>query len=200
MDKKFTEKISSQWIKVKFYEKDPCLDKVAYPKSVRFCEAVKMAILEPVVLSKENVSCDSAKYIFGWKDTFDANLLDNCQDKCKISDKYLKSLLSSVPRFNKPFSYIGLNTNGEPDLLISCVLPQDMMKIIKIYNGHSGKNVDISLNSMMGLCGNVAAKAFLQEKLALSFGCLDSRKFAEIGRDRLVVGVPRKLFKMFIND
>ena len=200
MNSRFTEKFSSHWIKVKFYQKDPCLDKAVYPENIRFCEAVKMAVTRPVVLSKENLSCESAQYVFGWKDKIDAKLLDGCQDKCKISDKNLKSLLSEVPRFEKPFSHIGLNTVGEPDLLMAFVSPQDMMKIIKVYNGHTGKNVDVSLNSMMGLCGNIAANAFLREKLAVSFGCLDSRKYAEIGRDRLVVGIPRKLFKVFVND
>ncbi len=198
MNRRFSERFSSQWIKVKFYEKNPYLDGVAQPKNIRFCEAVKLAITQPVILSRENLSCESAQYAFGWKERFDDQLLDNCQDKCKISDKVLQSLLSGVPRVKRSFSHIGLNTDNEPDLLMSCVAPQEMMKIIKVYNNHKGKNVEVSLNSMMGLCGNIAVKSFLEEKISISFGCLDSRKFAEIGRDRLVVGIPRKLFKVFV--
>lgn len=198
MNRKFSERFSSQWIKVKFYEKDPRLDGSTYPKDIRFCEAVKLAITQPVVLSKENLSCESAQYVFGWREKFDTQLLDSCQDKCRVSDKALESLLSSIPRFKKPFSHIGLNTDDEPDLVMACVAPQEMMKIIKVYNNHNGKNVEVSLNSMMGLCGNIAVKSFLEENISVSFGCLDSRKFAEIGRDRLVVGIPRALFKVFI--
>ena len=46
--------------------------------------------------------------------------------------------------------------------------------------------------------GNCDLSSFLEEKISISFGCLDSRKFAEIGRDRLAVGIPRKLFKVFV--
>lgn len=198
MNSKFSEKFSSQWIKVKFYEKKPRLDGATQPKNIRFCEAVKLAVTQPVILSKESLSCESAKYVFGWREKFDNQLLDSCQDKCKVSDKVLQSLLSGIPRFKRPFSHIGLNTDDEPDLVISCVAPQEMMKIIKVYNNHNGKNVEVSLNSMMGLCGNIAVKSFLEEKISISFGCLDSRKFAEIGRDRLAVGIPRKLFKVFV--
>ena len=198
MNSRFSEKFSSQWVKVKFYEKDPRLDGVTRPEGVRFCEAVKLAITQPVLLSKENISCESAQYIFGWKDKFDSRLLDGCQDKCKISGRNLKSLVSSIPRFKKPFTHIGLNTSDDPDLVMSCLAPQEMMKVIRVYNNHNGRNVEVSLNSMMGLCGNVAAKAFLEGNVSISFGCMDSRKFAEIGRDRLAVGIPRKLFKVFI--
>jgi len=198
MNRKFSEKFSSQWIKVKFYEKDPGLSHIAQPKNIRFCEAIKLAVTQPVILTKENLSCESAQYVFGWKEKFDNRLLDSCRNKCKVSDKVLESLLSDVPRFKKPFSSIGLNTDNEPDLVISCVAPQEMMKIIKVFNSYKGKNAEVSLGSMMALCGNVAVKSFLEEKINISFGCSDSRKFADIGRDRLAVGIPRKLFNIFV--
>ena len=199
MNRKFSERFSSQWIKVKFYENEPRLNSATRPKNVRFCEALKLAITQPVILNKDNLSCESAQYVFGWREKFDNQLLDSCKDKRKIiSDKILKSLLSSIPRFKKPFNHIGLNTDDEPDLVMSCVAPQEMMKIIKVYNNRNGKNVEVALNSMMGLCGNIAAKTFLEEKITLSFGCTDSRKLADMRRENLAVGIPRKLFKVFV--
>ena len=198
MNRKFSERFSSQWIKVKFYEKEPRLDDVTRPQKIRFCEALNLAITQPVLLGQGNLSCKSAQYVFGWREKFDNQLLDNCNDKCSISGSKLQSLISGIPRFKKPFSHIGLNTDSNPDLLISCLAPQEMMKIIKVYNNHIGKNVEVSLNSMMALCGNIAAKTLLEEKINISFGCLDSREFGRIGRDRLAVGIPRKLFKVFV--
>ena len=52
---------------------------------------------------------------------------------------------------------------------------------------HEAKGLEHSIREKL--------KTFLEEKINISFGCLDSRKFAEIGRDRLAVGIPRKLFK-----
>jgi len=198
MNRKFSERFSTQWVKVKFYAKEPRLNGVTYPARVTFCEAVRMAITQPVVVSKASLSCESAKYIFGWREKFDTELLSNCQEKCEMSNEALKSLVSDMPRLNGSFSCIGLNTDDCPDLVMSCLAPQEMMKIIKVYNSHSGKNVEVSLNSMMGLCGNIAARTFAEGNLNISFGCSDSRKFAEIGRDRLVVGIPQKLFKVFV--
>jgi len=198
MNRRFSEKFGSQWVKVKFYEKEAHFDGATQPKNVRFCEAVRLAITQPVILSKESLSCESAKYVFGWREKFDNQLLDSCQDKCKVSNKILKSLLSNILRFKKPFSHIGLNTDGEPDLVMSCVAPEEMMKIIKVYNNHSGKNVEVFLSSMMGLCGNIAVRTYLEQKINISFGCLDSRKFADMRRNSLAVGIPRKLFKVFV--
>ena len=198
MHRKIAERFSSQWIKVKFYKKAPRLNGLTRPEHIRFCEALNLAITQPVILDKENLSCESAKYVFGWREKFDRQILDDCQEKCKISDRKLKSILLSIPHLNKPFSHIGLNTDGQPDLIISCVAPQDMMRIIKVYNNRSGKNIEVSLNSMMGLCGNIAAKTYLEEKVSISFGCLDSRKFADMRRDTLAIGIPRKLFRVFV--
>jgi len=198
MHRKIAEKFSSQWVKVKFYEKEPHLDGATRPKNIRFCEAVNLAITQPVILSKESLSCESAKYVFGWRKKFDNQLLGSCQDKCKASDKILKSLLSNIPRFKKPFSHIGLNTDDKPDLVMSFVTPEDMMRIIRVYNNRTGKNIEVSLNSMMGLCGNIAAKTYLEGKINISFGCLDSRKFADMRRYSLAIGIPRKLFKVFV--
>jgi len=40
---------------------------------------------------------------------------------------------------------------------------------------------------------------YLDEKISLSFGCDDSRKFAKMKRENLAVGVPKKLFNIFID-
>ncbi len=67
MHRKIAKRFSSQWIKVKFYEKEPPLNDVTRPKNVRFCEAINLSITQPVLLDKESISCESAQYVFGWK-------------------------------------------------------------------------------------------------------------------------------------
>jgi uncharacterized protein (DUF169 family) len=198
MNKRFSEKFSSQWVKIKFYAMQPHFNGTTYPKRVRFCEALKLAITKPVVVNEENLSCESAKYAFGWREKFDNNLLDRCKKKRNANDNALELLVSNVPRFNKPFNCIGLNTDDEPDLVMANICPQDMMEIVKIYNDYTGENMKLSLNSMSGICSSVAVKSFLEGKINISFGCADSRQYADISRDRLAVGIPNKLFKLFI--
>jgi uncharacterized protein (DUF169 family) len=198
MNKKFSEKFSSQWIKIKFYAKQPDLEGTACPKRVRFCEALKLAITKPIIINKENLSCASARYAFGWREKFDKDLLEKCKRKRDTDDKVMRLLVSSIPRLNKPFNCIGLNTDCEPDLVMANICPQDMMEIVKIYNDYTGKHINLSLSSVSGICSNVAVKSFLDGKINISFGCADSRRYADISRDRLTVGIPEKLFKLFL--
>ena len=195
---RFSGKFSSHWVKVKFYQEKP-KDDAKRLKDVRFCEATRKAILGPILLDKESISCPGAQHVFGWKSLFKNESLQNCCDKRDMRENTLKSIVSGVPFFKKPFKYIGLNTDGVPDLVMSYIPPQEVMSLIKIYNNKKGGNLDVSLCTIMAVCGGVAVKAYLEEKMCLSFGCDDSRKFADMRRERLAVGIPRKLFKIFLD-
>jgi len=195
---KFSGKFSSHWVKVKFYQEKP-KDDAKRLKDVRFCEATRKAILGPILLDKESITCPGAQHVFGWKSLFKNESLQGCCDKQDMREKTLKSMVSRVPFFKKPFKYIGLNTDGVPDLVMSYIPPQEVMSLIKIYNNKKGGNLDVSLCAIMAVCGCVAVKAYLEEKICLSFGCDDSRKFADIRRENLAVGIPKKLFKIFLD-
>jgi uncharacterized protein (DUF169 family) len=109
----------------------------------------------------------------------------------------LRSMFSRSSHLEKPFEFIGLNTPGDPDLIVSFMAPQEVHEMVKVYNYHYGKNLDVSLSSMMSVCSGIVAKTYREEKFSMSFGCDDSREFAEMGRDTLAIGVPKKLFNMF---
>ena len=111
----------------------------------------------------------------------------------------LEPMLPVIPHLKEPFKYIGLNTPGEPDLLISYILPESAMDLVKLHHYHFGKNLDVSLCSMMPICSGIAVRAYLEEKMTLSFACEDSRQYGQIDRNRLAVGIPKKLFPVFAN-
>ena len=198
MNQKFSEFFGSQWIKVKFYTGDIDLNGAEKAKNIRFCEATNVAIMHPVVLDKDNISCLSAQFVLGYRRNFKKELLDNCQNKRRIKDDILKTMFSQIVHFEKPFKYIGLNTKDEPDLVMSYVSPEQVMQIIKRYHDKCGKSLNVSLSPMMSICGAIAVKAFLEQNITLSFGCYDSRKFADIRRDRLAIGIPKKLFDVIL--
>ena len=116
-----------------------------------------------------------------------------------MQKEVLKSMLSRVPYFKKPFRYIGLNTEDEPDLVMSYMPPEGIMNLLKIYRNHQDGNPDVSLSTMMAICGGIAVRTYLEEKISLSFGCDDSRKYANMRRENLAVGIPRKLFNIFVD-
>lgn len=199
MTDKLSKKFRGHWIKVKFYNEEPSLKGAKRLKNVRFCEATKQAILYPVILDSQSMSCAGARYAFGWNSDTKSSFLNKCKGKRRIDQGALESLFSQAPHFKKPFKYIGLNTDDEFDLVMSYLSPEEVMKIVKIYNNKHGRPLDLSLCGMMSVCGSVAANTYLQEKINFSFGCDDSRTFTQMGADRLVVAIPKNLFATFLD-
>jgi len=72
------------------------------------------------------------------------------------------------------------------------------MKLIKIFTMHFGKCLDITLCSLMPICGCIAVSTFLKKQMTVSFGCEDSRKYAQISKDRVAVGIPGKCINTFL--
>lgn len=194
----FSNRFRTQWVKIKFYTEKPDFRDLKRMENVRFCEATKQAILHPLILDRESINCPGAQYVFGWQDQ--KNVLAHCKEKTKLPEERLFSLVSQLPRFKKPFEYIGINMEEEPDLIMSSIMPRDAMDLINLYHRKTGENLDVSLCSMMSICGGIAVRAFLENKITLSFGCMDSREYAQISRDRLVVGVPKDHFDLITSD
>jgi hypothetical protein len=53
MNKRFSDRFSSQWVKVRFYNKKPGSNGAVYPSQIRFCEALKSAITKPIIIEKK---------------------------------------------------------------------------------------------------------------------------------------------------
>ena len=196
---KFSDKFRSHWIKVKFYKEKPHLKEAKKLKDVKFCEATNEAMINPILLDKESISCSGAQYAFGWRSNYKNELLKNCYNKRQAKNNTLKSIITQTPQFKKSFKYIGLNTDGSPDLIMSYMPPEEVMNLIKIYQNHQGENLDVSLSTVMSICSGIAVRTYLEDKVSFSFGCDDSRKYADVRRENLAVGIPRKLFNVFVD-
>jgi len=194
-----SNKFRSHWVKVKFYKEKPNLKEAKRLKGVKFCEATREAIIHPILLDKESISCSSAQYVFGWRSDYKKGLLEGCQEKRKTQEGIVESMLSRIPYLKGLFNYIGLNTEGKPDLVMSYMVPEEAMRLIKIYHNYKGGNLDVSLCSMMSVCGGIVVRTFLEKDISLSFGCDDSRRYADMRREYLAVGIPEKLFRIFID-
>ena len=127
---KFSDRFSGHWIKVKFYKEKPDLKEVKRLENVRFCEATQKAMICPVLLDKESITCRGAHYAFGWKSDNKDKFLDNCHEKREAQKGIIESLLSHIPSLKGKFNYIGLNTPGEPDLIMSYIVPQEVMRLV----------------------------------------------------------------------
>lgn len=198
MNMRFLDKFHSHWIKVKFYEEKPNSIGAKKLSGVRFCEAVDRALIGPIILDEECISCPGANYVFNWGNPNRKEIIDFWQDTVKISEDIAGTILDSVPRLKKSYEYIGLNTNDEPDLLLAYLTPEESMDLLKIYHNYTGEILNFSLSSIMTICGNIVVDTFMKEKINISFGCDKARKYGKIAREKLAVGIPRKLFDIFI--
>ncbi|MDD5614222.1 MAG: DUF169 domain-containing protein [Candidatus Omnitrophica bacterium] len=196
IDQRFSDKFRSHWVKVKFYQDKP-QDNAKRLKDVRFCEATRQAVLHPVLLDEKSIVCPGARHAFGWDSIFKNDSFQGCIDKRDVQKNMLKDIISHAPCLKKPFKYIGLNTAGVPDLVMSYLSPHEVMNLIKIYHNKVGGSLDISLCTIMAVCGGIAVRSYLDGKISLSFGCDDSRKYADMRRESLAVGIPRRLFDIF---
>jgi len=191
---RFTNKLRSHWIKVKFYHENPTLPGIKITKNIRFCEATKRALLEPVLLNRESLSCLGAQYAFGWKRNQNNDLWEHCNSKRITQSTPNKTRLLRNPCIKESVQYIGLNTEGIPDVLLSYLPPEEFMELLRIYHAQRGQNLEVCLSPMMSICGGIAVRAYLNNDISISFGCNDSRKYADIARTNLAVGIPKKLF------
>jgi uncharacterized protein (DUF169 family) len=190
----FSNQFRDHIIGVKFYKETPALKNVKKLNNVRFCEAVFEAVHSPMVLDRESINCMGARYVFGWIDQ--AAFQKHCGEKISFPKQTTQSLLQQISRLKSNFGWIGFNTDNNPDLIVSRVTPQEAMVLIDFYHRKTGKTLDIDFCCMMSICGGIAVKTYLEDRITFSFGCKDSRKYAKIGRDQLVVGLPNSQFDL----
>ncbi len=198
INKRLSRKFGKHWIKIKFYVEEPSFENAQRPNKIRFCEATKRAILNPILLDKEKISCPGALYSFGWDSRFPHQLFDSWSKKNEKQKNILRSLVSHIPVLGSPFKYIGLNTEGESDIVMAYLSPEETMELIKLLNYKFGINVNTSLFSVMSICGGVAVKTYQEGKINLSFGCDDCRNYAKMHRYELAIGIPKSMYHLFL--
>jgi len=105
----------------------------------------------------------------------------------------LRTTFNSIPKLRN-VNFIGLNTPGTPDMLISYLQPVHAMRILNILDNH--KDAVISHLGVAGLCGNVIAKSYVDKKISFFFGCDAMRSEGYISNNNLIIGVPNEFFKL----
>ena len=200
MKSRLAHTFRGNWIGVKFYKKRPDRSSAEIGDAVRFCEATRIAGIGPVLLDKTNTTCPGARYVFGWDQDFCDYIKMDCLVRYDLLTNRYKKLISWLPRLEESIECIGLNTDDKPDIYISYILPKDMMGIIRKHNIMTGFCMDTTLCSMASICGGIAVKTYLEQNITISFGCDDSRKYAQIDRGRIAVGIPEILIDEYLKD
>ncbi len=184
-----TEEVGGWWTGVRFhYDETPEVDAKMEP--TRFCEAIAASRTGPIVLTPKTVNCPGARRSFGWASESDAELTATMAEKTDMAPDVAKGLIFDTPRLRTAPTAITVGECAEPDVALSFIQAEAAMRMLRHWENRKGKALTAELSSVMAVCGNVAVKAYLTDRVCLSFGCPDSREYGAIGRDQLVVGLP----------
>lgn len=167
-------------------------------RKYRFCEALDEAVSHPLYLDSKSLDCGRAKFVFGWNLKSKNDIMKNCQEKVKLSNEEVKNLFHNFSEIDRDIQCIGLNTSKSPDLAIAYLNPKVAMEIVRKYNKNNMKNLNISVSSVMSICGSLVIRSYLEDDITLSFGCRDSRQYSNIDRDRLAICIPQRLFRVIL--
>lgn len=196
----FQQRFGGRWIGVKFYYDDLPTSNENPISDARFCEAITRSLIQPVLLTPENLNCHGARYVFGWDETVKAEMVEKFHLQEGFSESKAKELVQNLPKINGPLKGIGLNIRTNPDLLLSYLQPGQVMKLLRSYHVYFGKDLNVDLSSIVSVCGHVAVEAVIKQQITLSFGCKDSREYGGITRDRVAIGVPVELARTMLEE
>ena len=179
----------SDWVAIKFEKLISAND----IEPVRFCEAVYKAQNVHKSLSSQNVCCEGAKRCFGWLKNKDLKLAQMLSERTDIDQYVARELVRRVPVLNEKFSGISISKQADGDVYISYARPESAMKLVRSWQKITGQNLDTEISGIMSVCGNIAVKSYIAQKISISFGCPDSREYGSIEKGQLVIGIPHKI-------
>lgn len=180
-------------LKVNYLVKE---DRFPFPEMpLRFCEAVKRAFEEPLLITPKDLKCLGSKRSLGL--TLDeVELIENIHHESGIERNFIRKAVSDIPKLEKPIENIllGIDESMEkeirPDIFIIYIQPFQVMEFIKDCALKLSKIPVIKPYTFMSVCGNVFINTYKNRNLSISFGCPDSRKYAGLTENLLVAGIP----------
>jgi len=194
----FQDHFGLKGVGIKFYNDEIDTSKFKVLRDVKFCQAVRLARDQSVLLDKDSITCKGARYALGFEKEIKEEILNAIKFKRGISREIAERLVNSIPRItNSPYKYIVLNVS-DPDILIFYMTPKRFMEFLKVYQ-RTGNSLDVKLSSITAMCGDVAVQTILTKKICISFGCDDSREYGDVSDEELIVGIPKEKIEQLMH-
>ena len=197
--RKLEKEIGGRWLGVSIYGVPvKCGDEYVCPSVDRFCEALKLAAVNRILLDPQQFTCLGARYAFGCGADQKESMVRKLVDERGYSSECAGALIDRTPHCQNGIQAIGINLSDRPDVLIAQLQPAHVMRLIRVYQEKLGKVFQTEISSVISACGNVVVKAIQQQDMAISFGCDDSRAYGDVARDRLFAGLPYKQARVMV--
>ncbi|MBN2720099.1 MAG: DUF169 domain-containing protein [Proteobacteria bacterium] len=183
------EHFGGWWCGIRFGKTDRP-EKRPASSPMRFCEAVASSRTGPITLRPETLDCPGGSRCLGWGSD-DDKIARMMAEKGSLDPETARRILDNTPRLQDKPEEVTLGTFESPDVVLSYLQPDAVMHLVRQWQIHeNGRPVQVEISGFLSVCGALAVKAFLTNRICISFGCLDAREFGCITRDRLVVGLP----------
>jgi len=188
--------LHSKPVGVKFHFSDNPNTGYATPhEPVRFCQAVKIAkdTSTNLQLTRDTLSCVAAKYVLGFENNETLKEpIDNlvAAKRFDTREEATKALIE-VPRITGTPSSVTLSVNDfSADVFILLLKPVHFMQVVQAYQKQYNNPISLSVPSIVPVCGGCAVTPYVSQRIAVSFGCEDSREHGGIDDNQLVMGIP----------
>jgi uncharacterized protein (DUF169 family) len=191
--KLLVEKTGGVWTGITFNWNNTPKENLA-KRPMRLCEAIKESRTQPIVLTQDLISCPGALRSLGWANNMDDKLARKIAGATGAKLDIARKLVTKTPHLKHGAS-ITVGSKNAPDIAVSYAQPEAAMKLVRLWQQTNGTDLDIAASSVMAVCGSVVAKVYMTGQICVSFGCPDSRKHGAIGRDRLVIGLPVRIIR-----
>jgi uncharacterized protein (DUF169 family) len=189
----FENQMGGRWIGVRFHHRGSGQEAMT-SRPMYFCEAVLASSTGPLTLTKTLLSCPGAQRSFGWSVKGDGGLVEKLASGSGLPHSTAKALIAKTPCIDtEKITAVTVGTYDAPDVLLSYLQPETAMRFVLQWQNAHIESLDLSFSSVMAVCGNVAAGAYATGRVCCSFACSESRAHGNIGRDRLVIGVPARM-------
>jgi uncharacterized protein (DUF169 family) len=83
----------------------------------------------------------------------------------------------------------------EPDVVIIDLIPKQVLRTVQGYAYPTGERVTFSTIGIRGVCADITAYPFIEQKMNASFYCLGARALGEWEGEHMALGMPLKIFK-----
>ena len=194
---KFERRVGGRWTGITFHKQMPP-DATLLDNPMPFCKAITTSSTGAFTLTKSLLNCPGAQRSFGWHLNGDAALAEKIANQNGLDAESTNSLVKKTTRFvEEEIAAITVGTYDTPDILVSYLQPENAMRFMRQWQNVYQKNLDVSISSIMAVCGSVAVGVYRSSRVCCSFGCPESRSHGSISRDRLILGVPAALLKDF---
>ncbi len=189
------EGTDTAWVGVRFLKHLSRQSAQPSTPPMRFCEAVCRAREGPIDLSAETICCEGAQRAFGWLKNNDKIFSHRLSEKIGVSPERAGELVRHVPSLGYPYAGIRVGDGTNADILVAYVQPETAMRLVRVWETATGRNLRTDISTIMAVCGNAVVKAYMNQAISISFGCPDSRRYGGIRPEQMVVAVPAGLLR-----